>query len=58
MNTPEDEIQAVVKILEDEECDLSDGYEYYCGGFQNGVGGVKGKLRQIAIKIITQLSKV
>lgn len=54
MYMSEDEIQAVVEVLEKEEQFLSDGYEYYCGKY----GGVKDALRKIAIEIITQLDRM
>lgn len=47
MNIPENQIQAIIKILEEEESCLSDSYGYYCNRDT--------KLREIAIEIITQL---
>lgn len=58
MDIPEDQIQAVIEVLEKNETHLSDGYGYYCGSFQRGEGGVKGKLKEIAIEIISQLDRM
>jgi len=52
MDMPEDQIQAVVEVLEENETHLSDGYGYYCGP------SVSEALRKIAIAIIIRLDMV
>lgn len=50
------QINAVVKVLEDNEKRLTDAYDYYYCGYD--AGDVDEVLEKIAIDIIEQLNKV
>lgn len=55
MYVSEEQIEAVVKTLKDNEHRLSDGYDHYCG---YDAGDVDEVLREVATEIVDNLNEV